>query len=217
MEAILFDLDGTLIDSGDDLAASINYMLKKIGRSEFKSETIKTWVGNGASILVKRALSGGMEIKDIDENEYKKAYEIFMEHYRNNLCVNTKLYPGAKEILEYFKYKKKAIITNKPYEFVSPILKEFGIEKYFELILGGDSLSEKKPSPLPLLVACESLGVSKENVIMVGDSKNDILAAKAAGIKSAAITHGYSQGVDIKSLGADFVINDLYQLKAING
>ncbi len=217
MEAILFDLDGTLIDSGDDLAVSINYMLKELRKQEFEHETIKTWVGNGASILVKRALSGGMEIKDINEDEYKKAYKIFMEHYKNNLCVNTKLYPGAKEILKYFKDKKKAIITNKPYEFVSPILKELGIEKYFELILGGDSLSEKKPSPLPLLVACERLGTSKENAIMVGDSKNDILAAKAAGIKSVAITHGYSQGVDIKSLGADFVINELSQLKAING
>jgi len=163
-------------------------------------------------MLVKRALSGSFEVGDIDENEFKKALNIFMEHYKNNLCIKTQMYPGVKETLDKLKAKKLAIITNKPFKFVTPILKEFKIDGYFDLILGGDSLDEKKPSKKPLLFACEKLNVSPSDTIMVGDSKNDILAAKRAGIKSIAITHGYSQGEDIKGLDADFVVDDIREI-----
>jgi len=209
---VFFDLDGTLIDSAEDLANSINFMLKSIGKNPYDIELIKTWVGNGATMLVKRALSGSFEVGDIDENEFKKALNIFMEHYKNNLCIKTQMYPGVKETLDKLKAKKLAIITNKPFKFVTPILKEFKIDGYFGLILGGDSLDEKKPSKKPLLFACEKLNVSPSDTIMVGDSKNDILAAKRAGIKSIAITHGYSQGEDIKGLDADFVVDDIREI-----
>lgn len=212
MKAVFFDLDGTLIDSAEDLANSINFMLKSIGKNPYDIELIKTWVGNGATMLVKRALSGSFEVGDIDENEFKKALNIFMEHYKNNLCIKTQMYPGVKETLDKLKAKKLAIITNKPFKFVTPILKEFKIDGYFDLILGGDSLDEKKPSKKPLLFACEKLNVSPSDTIMVGDSKNDILAAKRAGIKSIAITHGYSQGEDIKGLDADFVVDDIREI-----
>ncbi|GAB6045859.1 phosphoglycolate phosphatase [Caminibacter profundus] len=218
MKAVFFDLDGTLIDSAEDLANSINFMLKSIGKNPYDIELIKTWVGNGATMLVKRALSGSFEIGYIDENEFKKALNIFMEHYKNNLCIKTQMYPGVKETLDKLKAKKLAIITNKPFKFVTPILKEFKIDGYFDLILGGDSLDEKKPSKKPLLFACEKLNVSPSDTIMVGDSKNDIFAAKRAGIKSIAITHGYSQGEDIKGLDADFVVDDIREiLKVIYG
>jgi len=212
VKAVFFDLDGTLIDSAEDLANSINFMLKSIGKNPYDIELIKTWVGNGATMLVKRALSGSFEVGDIDENEFKKALNIFMEHYKNNLCIKTQMYPGVKETLDKLKAKKLAIITNKPFKFVTPILKEFKIDGYFDLILGGDSLDEKKPSKKPLLFACEKLNVSPSDTIMVGDSKNDILAAKRAGIKSIAITHGYSQGEDIKGLDADFVVDDIREI-----
>jgi len=159
VKAVFFDLDGTLIDSAEDLANSINFMLKSIGKNPYDIELIKTWVGNGATMLVKRALSGSFEVGDIDENEFKKALNIFMEHYKNNLCIKTQMYPGVKETLDKLKAKKLAIITNKPFKFVTPILKEFKIDGYFDLILGGDSLDEKKPSKKPLLFACEKLNV----------------------------------------------------------
>jgi phosphoglycolate phosphatase len=213
LKAILFDLDGTLIDSGDDLANSVNYMLKKLNKKTFDNETIKKWIGNGAAVLVKRALSGGMEIKDINEEEFQKAFEIFMNHYSENLCVNTKLFDGVREVLEYLKDKKLAIITNKPYKFVLPILEYFKIDEYFDLVLGGDSLDEKKPSAKPLKVACERLGVLENEAVMVGDSKNDIIAAKNAGIRSVCVTYGYLQGEEAEKLGADFVINSLKELK----
>lgn len=213
MKAVLFDLDGTLIDSGDDLANSVNFMLKKMNKKQYDNETIKRWIGNGAAVLVKRALSGSMDIKDIDEEEFQKAFEIFMNHYSENLCVNTSLFDGVREVLESLKDKKLAIITNKPFKFVLPILEHFKIDDYFDVVLGGDSLDEKKPSPKPLKVACKKLGVLENEAVMVGDSKNDIIAAKNAGIRSVCVTYGYLQGEEAESLGADFIINSLIELK----
>ena len=216
MKAVLFDLDGTLIDSGDDLANSVNFMLKKMNKKQYDNETIKRWIGNGAAVLVKRALSGSMEIKDIDEEKFQKAFEIFMNHYSENLCVNTRLFDGVREVLESLKDKKLAIITNKPFKFVSPILEHFKIEDYFDVVLGGDSLDEKKPSAKPLKVACKKLGVLENEAVMVGDSKNDIIAAKNAGIRSVCVTYGYLQGEEAESLGADFIINSLVELRNVN-
>jgi len=212
MKALFFDLDGTLINSSEDLANSINFMLKSLGKKEYDIKLIETWIGNGATILVKRALSGGFDIKETNENEFKKAFDIFMNHYENNLCINTKIYPGVKEVLEKIKDKKLAIITNKPFRFVSPILKHFEIEHYFDLILGGDSLDEKKPSPKPLLFACEKLNIAPNETIMIGDSNNDILAAKNANIKSIALTYGYSQGKNIKNLQPNFIANNIREI-----
>jgi len=216
LKAVFFDLDGTLIDSSEDLANSINFMLKALNKKEFDPETIKTWVGNGAAILVKRALSGGMEIKDIDETLFNRAKEIFLNHYKNNLCIKTALFPEVKETLKKIPHKK-AIITNKPYEFVKPILKKLDIDM-FELVLGGESLPEKKPSPLPLLHACKYFNITPDEAIMVGDSKNDILAAKNAGIKVIALNYGYNQGEDITKYNPDFVFEKFSDiLKVING
>jgi phosphoglycolate phosphatase len=216
LKAVFFDLDGTLIDSSADLANSINYMLKSLSLKEYDPEIIKTWVGNGATVLVKRALSGGMEIKETDEKLFKKAKEIFLNHYKNNVCVYTSLYPEVKETLKKIPLKK-AIITNKPLEFVKPILKKLDIDM-FDLIIGGECLKEKKPSPLPLLHACRELGINPDETVMVGDSKNDILAAKNAGIKSIAITYGYNHGEDIKKYEPDFIFDKFSDiLKVING
>ncbi|WP_457560331.1 phosphoglycolate phosphatase [Caminibacter sp.] len=216
MKAVFFDLDGTIIDSSGDLANSINYMLKQLGKKGCPIELIKTWIGNGASVLVKRALSGGMEIKAIDENLFKKAKEIFLNHYKNNLTTSTILYPKVKETLLKIPHKK-AIITNKPEEFVRPILKHLDIEM-FDLILGGESLPEKKPSPLPLLYACKNFGISPDEALMIGDSANDILAAKKAGIKIIALNYGYNQGENISKHNPDFIFNKFSDiLKVING
>ncbi|WP_457561237.1 phosphoglycolate phosphatase [Caminibacter sp.] len=216
MKAVFFDLDGTLIDSSDDLANSINYMLKTLGKKEYPVDTIKTWIGNGAGILVKRALSGGMEIKNIDEKLFEKAKEIFLNHYKNNLTTSTKLYPEVKETLLKIPHKK-AIITNKPEEFVKPILNHLDIN-VFDLIIGGESLPEKKPSPLPLLYACEYFGIKPDEALMIGDSANDIIAAKKAGMKVIALNYGYNQGEDISKHSPDFLFNKFSDiLKVING
>ena len=206
---LIFDLDGTLIDSVPDLANSVNYTLKRLNRSTFPEDVIRRWVGNGAEKLLIRALSGGKE--EWEKDEVEKALKIFKKHYKNNVCINTKLYDGVKKTLEKLAFKK-AIVTNKPYEFIEPILDKLGIKKHFDLWIGGESLDEKKPSPKPLLFICEKLGFSPENSVMIGDSKNDILAGKNAGIKTIALTYGYNYGEDIKKFNPDIVIDKFEKL-----
>ena len=210
-ELLLFDLDGTLIDSAPDLARSVNYMLRSINHSEFSDEIIDSWVGNGAQTLVKRALSGSKIIdENIDNDLFKKSLSIFLEYYKNNLCVKTTPYPNVKTTLESLKSDgyKLAIITNKPFDFIEPILKELELDSFFELFIGGDSLSEKKPSPLPLQYMCEKFKIKPRNTLMIGDSKNDILAAKAANIQSIAVSYGYNYGEDIRVYEPDLTVDN---------
>ena len=174
---IIFDLDGTLINSALDLALAINYMLDTLGRKTFDNETIHGWVGNGALMLVQRALSGDRTIDShLDESYVEKSLKIFLDFYETNLCVVTKPYPQVVSTLQALKEKgyTLAIVTNKPFKFVEPILDKLGLDGLFELILGGDSLEKNKPDPLPLLHVCHTLNIPTENSVMVGDSKNDI-------------------------------------------
>jgi len=208
---IIFDLDGTLIDSSTDLALAINHMLSSLKRETFSLDTIHNWVGNGAQILVKRALLGRSEIDEtIDEELFQDALKTFLEFYANHLAVETKTYPHVKDTLQQFKQKgyKMAIVTNKPFEFVAPILNALELEEYFELILGGDSLSQKKPDPMPLLHVTQTLNISVEESVMVGDSKNDILAARGANMNSIALTYGYNYGEDIAIYKPDVIFDD---------
>ena len=210
-ELILFDLDGTLIDSAPDLARSVNYMLRSINHNEFSEEVIDSWVGNGAQTLVKRALSGSKTIdENIDNNLFDKSLSVFLEYYKNNLCVKTTPYPNVKTTLETLKNNgyKLAIITNKPFDFIEPILKQLELDSFFELSIGGDSLPEKKPSSLPLQYMCEKFKIKPRNTLMIGDSKNDILAAKAANIQSIAVSYGYNYGEDIRVYEPDLTVGN---------
>jgi phosphoglycolate phosphatase len=131
---------------------------------------------------------------------------VFLEHYKQNLCIDSCLYEGVESTLHTLKRSgyRLAIITNKPEVFVRPIINALHIGDLFDLILGGDSLSERKPSPLPLIYACEQLKVLPGQCVMVGDSKNDILAAKAANIQSIGLTYGYNYGEDISVYQPDW-------------
>jgi len=200
-KVIIFDLDGTLIDSSTDLANAINHMLTSMGREEFSLDEIHRWVGNGAQTLVRRALSGSVNISnDINEKEFKASLELFLNIYENNLTNRTITYPDVNKTLQELKERgyKLVVVTNKPFKFVEPILNDLLLMQYFEFYLGGDSLPEKKPSPAPLLHVCEKLGVNPKECIMVGDSKNDILAAKACNMDSIGVTYGYNYGEHIK-------------------
>lgn len=205
-KAILFDLDGTLIDSAPDLALAINHMLKELGREQIDANIIRSWVGNGARILVQRGLSASMQIDPtLDESLVEKALVIFFEFYTQHLCVDTVAYPQVNDTVQQLKSKgyRLAIVTNKPFQFVEPILTGLGLDGVFELILGGDSLDKRKPDPLPLFHACQELAVSVDETVMVGDSKNDILAANAAKMQSIGLSYGYNYGEDINEHGPD--------------
>jgi len=213
-QLLIFDLDGTLIHSALDLALAVNYMLDEIGRETFSEEVIHGWVGNGALILVKRALSGSRTVDENLDDEYvQKALKIFLDYYEKNLCNATVPYPHVVSTLKVLKENYTlAIVTNKPFPFVAPILKRLKMDTLFEMILGGDSLPENKPHPMPLLHICENLGISIETSVMVGDSKNDILAANACGMDSVGVTYGYNYGENIGVHKPTAIINDFSEL-----
>lgn len=214
-KVILFDLDGTLINSAPDLALAVNHMLETLDRDIFSEDIIDGWVGNGALMLVQRALSGQRTVDEsLDNVLVQYALDIFLAYYAKNLCNETVPYPYVKSTLNTLQAKgyRLTIVTNKPFAFVEPILEGLGMNGLFELILGGDSLPLKKPDPAPLLHVSEKLGISVDKCVMVGDSKNDILAANACGMQSVGVTYGYNYGEDIRIHSPTVIINDFSEL-----
>jgi len=218
INGLFFDLDGTLIDSSEDLANSLNHALMITQKRSFDLDTIQKWIGNGAKTLVHRALINDFDTtKEIDEKLLSDTLEIFLKHYQDNLCIQTKLYPNVKETLKHFYQSsyRLAIITNKPYQFVEPILRELNIEKYFSMIIGGDTLKMKKPHPLPLLHTLEKLQLNKDQAIMIGDSKSDIIAANEANMHSIGVNYGYTQNEDLRDFNPSAIVEDFIELKEL--
>jgi len=215
---LIFDLDGTLIDSVPDLALALNLMLQALSRNTFSEDIIRTWVGNGAQILVKRALSGANDIDEtIDVALFEKALSLFLEFYKENLTKKTSLYEGVAQTIQELHKRDYilSIVTNKPYAFVPPLLEHLQLEKYFQHILGGDSLDLKKPHPQPLLHTCKYFQIPKEQTLMIGDSKNDIIAANKANIESVALTYGYNYTEPIHTHNPTIVIDTFKELTKI--
>jgi phosphoglycolate phosphatase len=212
---ICFDLDGTLVDSVPDLAAAVNCMLSDFDRAHFSENEVRGWVGNGAQVLVQRALSGSVNIADdIDPALFNDALASFLKHYSANVYTHSVLYPNVKETLTALRDAgfKLAIVTNKPMIQTTPVLELSGISEFFEVVLGGDSLAEKKPNPLPLLHCLAHYKLTPADALMVGDSKNDIIAAQAANFTSFGLTYGYNYGIPISDSNPDFVADDISEL-----
>ena len=217
---LIFDFDGTLIDSVPDLADALNKMLLTLKKKTFDEDTIRYWVGNGAQTLVKRALSGSSDIAHVKEDRiFLEALEIFLNYYRENCSEKTTLYPGVKKTLLKLKDEgyTLSIVTNKPFVFIEPILKKLDLFELFSLSLGGDSLDEKKPSPKPLLHICKELNYNVADTLMIGDSKNDIIAANNAAIQSVAVSYGYNYGEDITLYKPNAVIDTFDELLGLLG
>ncbi len=210
---VIIDLDGTLIDTAPDIAASVNAMLTELGRPARDRETIAGWIGNGAKRLVKRALTGELA-GEPPPALYDEAYPLFLKHYAQRLCVESRPYPGVREALVELEHAGfvLACITNKPEAFTVPLLEALGLAGHFKLIVSGDSLPRRKPDPLPLLHTCERLGVAPREAVLVGDSANDAEAARAAGMPVICVTYGYNRGADVRGLGPAAVIDRLTDL-----
>ncbi len=213
VKMVMIDLDGTLVDTAPDIAASANLMLQELGRPARNLETVSDWIGNGVSRLVKRALTGEMQAEP-DAALYERAMDLFQKHYRAQLINSSRPYPGAVDALKHLEAMgfDLACITNKAEVFTLPLLKALGLDKYFKLVLSGDSLPEKKPDPLPLLHACEYFGITPDHGLLVGDSSNDIQAARAAGMPVICVTYGYNHGHDIRAQHPDAAIDALTEL-----
>ncbi len=198
---LMFDFDGTLIDSVPDLAEATNIMLTQLGKLTYPVSTIQEWVGNGARKLVERALSGSVEVDNmLSVAEIEDAEHLFYEAYGAHDTSKTLSYPDVDKGLRQLKDAgfTLALVTNKPIRFVPKILDSLGWTPLFDRVLGGDSLPLKKPDPAPLLHVCKILNISPTQAIMIGDSINDIVAGKNAGIDTIGLSYGYNYGNDIR-------------------
>ena len=216
-QLIAFDLDGTLVDSVPDLTAATDRMLVQLGRPAAGEDKVRGWVGNGAAMLVKRALAGSADpalVELVDAQLHLDAIHLFRTCYQEENGRQSLLYPGVQEVLEAFAGLgiKMAVITNKPLVFTEPLLEYLGITGFFQSVLGGECLPHRKPHPLPLLYTCERLGVEPKHALMVGDSRNDVEAAKAAGMTSAALTYGYNHGEPVSASDPDWLLDDFREL-----
>ncbi len=216
IKAVAFDLDGTLIDSVPDLAAATRATLAELNLPQCSDDLVRSWVGNGAEMLMRRALTFALDT-EVSEEQLQNTMPRFMHFYKQNLQQHSVLYPHVEAVLAQLQQAgyQMAIVTNKPYEFTIPLLKAFNIDGYFGIVLGGDSLAKMKPDPLPLQHILHEWQLQAEQLLMVGDSKNDILAAKAAKVASVGLTYGYNYGEDIGLSGPDAVCEQFSEITAL--
>ncbi|AMG67767.1 phosphoglycolate phosphatase [Providencia stuartii] len=206
IKAIAFDLDGTLVDSAGGLAEALDNALKEQGFPPAGKERVSIWVGNGADVMIERALTWAGAT--ITPELHQATRDSFDKFYATAVTTGSELFPEVKETLEKLAFHNipMAIVTNKPTPFIAPLLKKLAIDRYFSLVLGGDDVKEKKPHPAPLYLTMGKLGLRKEELLFVGDSRNDIIAAKSAQCPSVGLTYGYNYGESIALSEPDCVL-----------
>lgn len=211
-KTVLFDLDGTLVDSAADIAEALNRTLEALGHARVSEATVRGWIGEGTRHLLATALRHAGDARDPDA-----VLAPFMAHYRQCLLRSPVLYPGVAEALALLRGRglPLAVCTNKPEAMVAPLLEHLGIAGFFAAIVGGDTLPRRKPDPAPLLHLAGRFGVAPRECLMVGDSATDRDAAQAAGMPVVLVRYGYPRGLDLERAGALAVLDDLRQLPAL--
>ncbi|MEN1926656.1 phosphoglycolate phosphatase [Luteimonas sp. MJ293] len=209
---VLFDLDGTLVDSASDIATAVNRMLAEEGLAEVDESLVRSWIGDGSGMLLETALEHVGSPRTTEE-----LLPRFMKHYGDTLLLSPQLYPGVRETLDALAAKgvTMAVCTNKPEPFVAPLLKELQIDGAFSGVVGAGTLPERKPHPQPLLHLAEQSGIEPERCLMVGDSPTDFNAARAAGMPVVLVSYGYPRGFDLHGAGALAVIDRFEELLAL--
>jgi phosphoglycolate phosphatase len=209
VRALIFDLDGTLIDSKRDLVHSVNVMLREMGRAELREETISGYIGQGAPQLVGRALGEGAT-----EDEHKHALQFFLGYYEEHKMDTTRAYPGVAETLEELAELPMAILTNKPARISVRILNELGLKRYFRAVYGGNSFETKKPDPLGANTILREFGAAPQEALLIGDSEVDVQTARNAGTLAVAVNYGF--GVhDRAAHPADIYLDRITDLVAL--
>jgi len=213
---VLIDLDGTLVDSVPDLAFCVDEMMTRLGRSPRGESAVRQWVGNGVERLVERALTGELD-GESDSADVERALPIFLDLYAEHTAARSVLYPGVRAGLDLLCARgyRLGCVTNKAARFTEPLLEALDIRSTFELVVSGDTLPEKKPSPLPLLHAARHFGVEPAAALMLGDSISDVKAARAAGFGIICVSYGYNHGEDIRTAEPDAVIDSFTELGEI--
>ncbi|ENM5904783.1 phosphoglycolate phosphatase [Vibrio mimicus] len=215
IKLIAFDLDGTLLDSVPDLAVAADQAVQAVGYPGVSEAQVRDYVGNGADVLVARALSQSLTINpELSTELREQARHLFDDFYAQTGHKLSHLYANVKSTLTELKNAgfTLALVTNKPSKFVPEVLEQHGIDHFFNDVIGGDTFPNKKPDPMALNWLLEKHQLTAQQMLMVGDSKNDILAAKNAGCPSFGLTYGYNHGEPIADAGPDFVADDIAAL-----
>jgi phosphoglycolate phosphatase len=186
VRGLVFDLDGTLIDSKMDLVNGVNATLRELKREALPTDLVASYVGSGAPVLIRRALGGNPS-----EEELRRALAFFLAHYEEHKLDHTRLYPGVAETLEQLKNLPMSVLTNKPAKISVRILEGLGVARYFRSIYGGNSFETKKPDPLGAKQILNEFNVSAQEVAMVGDSEVDVQTARNAGMPSVIVNFGF--------------------------
>ncbi len=205
---LIFDLDGTLVNTLEDIAASVNFTLQKLGRPVIPIDAVRLYVGDGIEMLMQRALGSRDEF-------LSDAVGIYKVHHSRNLVVRSRLYPSVTEVLEHFCGLPMAVISNKTSDFVQPLLDGLKISRYFSMVLGADSGLPLKPAPDAIQHVMAKFGAPKDLTAIVGDGTTDVRAGKAAGVITCSVTYGFRSEEELRKAGPDYLIHSLSELKTL--
>lgn len=203
---LIFDLDGTLVDSKKDLTASVNHVRIQYHLPILDEEQIAAFIGNGAQMLIRRALGNSLS-----EEELKNAVHMFLSYYRAHMLDRSVLYPGVRETLDRLQYCRLAVLTNKPVHFSCSMLVGLGIYRYFSAVYGGNSFENKKPDPVGIFQILSDTRSRRERTVMIGDSSVDVLTGRNAGVKTCGVTYGYAAET-FREFPPDFQIDHFQDL-----
>jgi phosphoglycolate phosphatase len=208
MNLLIFDLDGTLVDSKLDLVHSVNAARGLMNLPPISGELVSSYVGNGAPVLMRRALG-----PEASEADVARGLEFFLSYYRTHMLDNTRLYPGVKEALDLLRDAgvKMAVLTNKPVRFSRSIVEGLGLKHHFFQIYGGNSFEQKKPDPIGIETLLGESGLARERTIMVGDSGVDVQTARNAKVQACGVSYGF-QPESFVEYPPDFVVDDMSEL-----
>jgi len=196
---LIFDLDGTLVDTSEDITRALNYALKPFGYPPLSNEQTKKLVGDGISRLIEKVIGEG-------RREFEQIRQSFLDYYGKHIADHSRPYPDVVETLERLKDYKKAVVTNKREALARALFRQLDLNRFFDLIVGSDTTDETKPSPVPLQYVLGRLGVSPEEAVMIGDGLTDIKAGRAAGVRTVGVGYGYKGYEELK--GADFFVKE---------
>lgn len=212
-ELILFDLDGTLVDSAFDLYRAMNMSLNALQLPSVTEQQVRTWIGKGTSIFCQSTLQH--LTGNVNPVQYHQLLQTFLSIYNAEPCLDTQVFHGVREFLQWgLEHNKKMIcVTNKPEQPARMIVDSLGLSEYFIDVVGGDRFEERKPHPRQLLFCMQQYQVAPAKTLMIGDSSNDVEAAKRAGIDCIVVSYGYNHGEDIHACQPQQVIDDFTELR----
>ena len=206
IDLVMFDLDGTLADTGRDLADAVNYTRAHFNLAPLSPGTVHSNVGRGVEHLLKQSLP------DNSADRFQEAMRVFLDRYENHLVDNTVLYPGVREVLTHFRSKRRAVVSNKMHRLTVALLHGLGVAKEFDVVLGGDSAPQKKPHPAMIQDVLSRFQILPAQALIVGDGDTDIEAGKRAGVWTCGVTYGLGNRAELIASAPDVLIDDLTQL-----